>query len=146
MLPNQNLMNTVVLFFYTKAASRGAHADSCWHAMHRKKERGRDERRWTEIQDFRLTPLWIFLNAVYYNTLALNTWNQDKKEKSKRGHAFFWLLALGSSSPLKGLEDDRMAKTEKRKNKETLWICQLVGERNHTTSHSTTLNHTDKDK
>lgn len=37
------------------------------------RRRGRDGRRWEEIHDFKLTPLWIFPNTVYYNTSTLNT-------------------------------------------------------------------------
>lgn len=40
-------------------------------------------------EDFKLTPLWIFPNTVYYNTVSLNTvclwkWNQDKSVTEKR--------------------------------------------------------------
>lgn len=116
--------NVWEVFFFYKQGNRQRHSNWFRHAKQRSREGGMRKRVMEE--DFKLTPLWIFPNTVYYNTVSLNTvclwkWNQDKSVTEKRNPKevtlsffFFGHFALQGSSRFKGLEDDRMERTKEK--------------------------------
>lgn len=105
-------------------------------------------------EDVKLTPLWIFPNTVYYNTVSLNKvcvwkWNQDKRcdreEKSKGSHDLFLVICFERKQSVQRVrgrqdgEDERDIKRKKKK--EELEIRQFASEWNYAINH-----HMDKNR
>lgn len=78
---------TVEDFFY-KEGSRQRQSNRFRMSCDAQEQEGGMTDRMME-EDFKLTPLWIFPNTVYYNTVSLNIvwlwkWNQDKAVTEQR--------------------------------------------------------------
>lgn len=79
---------TVEVFFFYKQSSRQRQSNRFWMSCDAQEQEGGMTDRMME-EDFKLTPLWIFPNTVYYNTVSLNIvwlwkWNQDKAVTEQR--------------------------------------------------------------
>lgn len=126
---HRNTKLTVERTFFYKQGSRQRHSN--WFTMtcdSKEREGGMRDRMMEE--DVKLTPLWIFPNTVYYNTVSLNKvcvwkWNQDKKcdreEKSKGSHDLFSVICFERKQSVQRVrgrqdgEDEREIKREKKK-------------------------------